>query len=111
MWKLFKATAMKPVQVVDGGMSIPVTPYSDGMVMQANAEPDLAQTGERLRPVMASLNQGILNLVLPALLAGDPSLQVDMMHCKLQSSLGGCICQGVMKCMARNSTGTSSHRL
>ncbi len=45
--------------------------------MQANAEPDLAQTGERLRPVMASLVQGILNLVLPSVVAGDPSLQMS----------------------------------
>ncbi len=47
------------------------------MTVQANAEPDLAQTGKRLRPVMASLVQGILNLVLPSVLAGDSLLQVD----------------------------------
>lgn len=38
--------------------------------MQANAEPDLAQTGERLKPVMASLISGILDLILPSMEAG-----------------------------------------
>ena len=58
--------------------------YRDGVTMQANAEPDLAQTGERLRPVMAALIQGILNLVLPSVLAGDPTRQVDMTCWKFQ---------------------------
>ena len=35
--------------------------------LQANAEPDLAQTGTRLMPVMAGLVEGILQLVLPAI--------------------------------------------
>lgn len=46
--------------------------------LQANAEPDLAQTGVRLKPVMASLVEGILDLILPPLLAGYTSLQVLM---------------------------------
>ena len=47
-----------------------------GMLMQANAEPDLAQTGNRLRPVMAALIQGILDIFLPSIPAGGASPQV-----------------------------------
>ena len=45
--------------------------------MQANAEPDLAQTGERLKPVMAGLISGILDLILPSMEAGHSSAQVS----------------------------------
>ncbi len=44
--------------------------------MQANAEPDLAQTGDRLKPVMADLVSGILDLFLPLMEAGSSSAQV-----------------------------------
>jgi len=44
--------------------------------MQANAEPDLAQTGNRLRPVMAALIQGILDIFLPSIPAGGATPEV-----------------------------------
>ena len=47
-----------------------------GFHLQANAEPDLAQTGTRLRPVMAGLVEGILQLVLPAIEGRNTSTQV-----------------------------------
>lgn len=48
-----------------------------GVSMQANAEPDLAQTGERLKPAMAGLISGILDLFLPSMGAGHSSAQVS----------------------------------
>ncbi len=48
----------------------------DSFLLQANAEPDLAQTGTRLRPVVADLVEGILQLVLPAIEGGITFNQV-----------------------------------
>ncbi|CAK0786864.1 hypothetical protein CVIRNUC_010078 [Coccomyxa viridis] len=45
-------------------------------LLEANAEPDLAQTGTRLRPVVADLVEGILQLVLPAIEGGITFNQV-----------------------------------
>ena len=56
------------------------------MTMQANAEPDLAQTGPRLMPVMASLISGTLDLVLQKLQARCFPFQAVMLQVILQGS-------------------------
>ena len=43
--------------------------------MQANAEPDLQQTGERLKPIVAGLLEGIMQLVV------DPLAQSQVNYC------------------------------
>ena len=44
------------------------------VALQANAEPDLQQTGERLKPIIAGLVEGIMQLVV------DPLTQAKVLH-------------------------------
>ena len=44
------------------------------MALQANAEPDLQQTGKRLKPIIAGLVEGIMQLVV------DPLTQAKVLH-------------------------------
>ena len=50
-----------------------------GHLLQANAEPDLQQTGTRLKPVIASLVEGCLQLVADDM----PALSVSSWHAQI----------------------------
>lgn len=58
--------------------------------MQANAEPDLQQTGERLKPIIDGLVEGIMQLVV------DPLAQSKVIHLvqchTFTSKVGSCSC-------------------
>ena len=58
-----------------------------GHLLQANAEPDLQQTGIRLKPVIAGLVEGCLQLVADDM----PALSVSLGHAQS-------VCKGAVSC-------------
>ena len=49
-------------------------------VVQANAEPDLMQTGTRLKPVVAGVIEGIMQLVVDPLALSQVKLGTDTLQ-------------------------------